>query len=110
MAAFVGPCPDGMEVCHNNGDATDNRLENLRYGSHSENMLDKRKHGTNHEVNKTHCPRGHALEAPNLVASPAKSGRRTCLACNRAKAYVRKYDLGNLFEELADRKYSEIMS
>lgn len=40
MLAFVGPCPEGMEICHNNGDASDNRLENLRYDTRSENMRD----------------------------------------------------------------------
>lgn len=44
--AFVGPCPDGMEVCHNNGRKTDNRLENLRYDTSSASGLDKIRHGT----------------------------------------------------------------
>lgn len=46
LETFVGPCPDGMECCHGNGVAFDNRLTNLRWGTHSENQLDKRKHGT----------------------------------------------------------------
>lgn len=46
MAAFVGPCPDGMEVCHGDGDHMNNRLSNLRYGTHTENMADKHVHGT----------------------------------------------------------------
>lgn len=44
--AFLGECPDGMEVCHGNGAAADNRLANLRYDTRSANMLDKREHGT----------------------------------------------------------------
>jgi hypothetical protein len=35
-----------MEACHENGDETDNRLENLRWDTHSANLLDKRRHGT----------------------------------------------------------------
>ena len=31
LLAFVGPCPDGCAIKHSNGDALDNRLENLRY-------------------------------------------------------------------------------
>jgi len=31
LLAFVGPCPDGCAIEHLNGDALDNRLDNLRY-------------------------------------------------------------------------------
>ena len=40
MLAFHGPPPPGMETMHLNGIPTDNRPENLRYGTHSENMTD----------------------------------------------------------------------
>lgn len=40
MLTFVGPCPNGQEVLHNNGDPADNRLSNLRYGTRTENILD----------------------------------------------------------------------
>lgn len=43
---FLGPCPDGHQVAHLNGDATDNRVENLKYVSCQENILQKRDHGT----------------------------------------------------------------
>lgn len=46
LEAFVGPCPDGMEGCHNNGDPADNRLENLRWDTRSCNILDAIRHGT----------------------------------------------------------------
>ena len=46
LEAFVGPCPDGMECCHNNGIKTDNYLENLRWGTHKENQQDMVHHGT----------------------------------------------------------------
>ena len=46
MLAFVGPCPEGLEVCHNNGKRTDNRLNNLRYDTRSSNALDRHAHGT----------------------------------------------------------------
>ena len=45
MKAFIGNPPDGMEVCHINGDPTDNRLENLRYGTRTENILDVLRQG-----------------------------------------------------------------
>jgi hypothetical protein len=43
---FRGPCPPGMEACHNNGDPTDNRLCNLRWDTHANNEADKIRHGT----------------------------------------------------------------
>jgi hypothetical protein len=38
--AFLGPCPEGMQVCHINCIRHDNRIENLKYGTPSENALD----------------------------------------------------------------------
>lgn len=40
MMAFVGPCPEGQEVCHNDGNPANNRLDNLRYDTHAENKRD----------------------------------------------------------------------
>lgn len=44
-AAFLGPCPEGMMVLHNNGDPTDNRPVNLRYGTCADNDHDLYLHG-----------------------------------------------------------------
>ncbi len=46
LEAFVGPCPDGQEACHNNGVRDDNRVCNLRWDTHAGNMADAVKHGT----------------------------------------------------------------
>lgn len=45
LAAFVGPCPPEMEACHNDGNPSNNRLSNLRWGSRESNWEDRRKHG-----------------------------------------------------------------
>lgn len=44
--AFMGPRPEGMQVCHNNGMRTDNRLSNLRYDTPKGNQADRVVHGT----------------------------------------------------------------
>lgn len=44
--AFLGPCPDGMECRHLNGNPADNRSSNLAYGTRKQNHADKRLHGT----------------------------------------------------------------
>lgn len=46
LSTFVGPCPDGLECRHLNGNCQDNRIENLCWGTHRENMGDKAVHGT----------------------------------------------------------------
>jgi hypothetical protein len=45
LSAFVGPRPEGMECLHINGNAGDNRLSNLRWGTREENLADFRLHG-----------------------------------------------------------------
>jgi hypothetical protein len=45
LLAFDGPCPAGMQVMHKNGVCTDNRLENLSYGTAKENSADRFRHG-----------------------------------------------------------------
>jgi hypothetical protein len=48
-AAFLGPCPPRMVVCHGPGGPGDNRVANLRYASQSENCsTDKLRDGTHH--------------------------------------------------------------
>lgn len=46
LAAFVGPCPRGLMPLHGDGNPTNNRLTNLRYGSAVENIADAKRHGT----------------------------------------------------------------
>jgi len=45
MRAFVGLPPPGMQVCHIDGDPTNNRLENLRYDTSKSNAADRTAHG-----------------------------------------------------------------
>lgn len=47
LEAFVGPCPDGMECRHfPDRNPANNRLENLSWGTHLENMGDQDIHGS----------------------------------------------------------------
>lgn len=44
--AWIGPRPEGMEVCHNNGNTMDCHYKNLRWDTHKSNMQDRKIHGT----------------------------------------------------------------
>lgn len=46
LEAFVGPCPDGLEACHNDGNPQNNKVNNLRWDTRESNMSDKLIHGT----------------------------------------------------------------
>lgn len=85
LEAFVGPRPDGMECCHNNGDPSDNRLENLRWDTSSSNKRDQLAHGTHSNASKTHCPKGHAytLENTRHYTYPSGVNARFCRTCDR---------------------------
>ena len=108
LESFVGPRPDGMQGCHNNGDPADNRLSNLRWDTVSENTKDAVRHGTNANARKVHCQFGHALQAPNLVEAVRRRGGRVCKACGQAKALCR-YRGVPFDAAMADEKYERIM-
>lgn len=46
LEAFVGRCPPGMECCHGDHDKTNNRLSNLRWATHWDNMRDSYRDGS----------------------------------------------------------------
>lgn len=109
LEAFIGPCPEGMEVCHNNATRNDNRLVNLRYGTSAENKADMLKHGTNERRNRTHCPQDHPLITPNLAPWELSKGKRKCYACSLARGDLRKSPDAD-FKTLADQRYDIIIT
>ena len=44
LEAHVSPRPVGLEGCHNDGDPTNNVVGNLRWDTHSANLLDIARH------------------------------------------------------------------
>ena len=119
--AFLGPKnPRKPWVLHHDDDPSNNRLDNLRWGTPKENYADavrngKKTNGVRQKV-KTHCPRNHALEEPNLSAS--HKGRQ-CLACHQTAVSAwgqrvrRKEGISPMkhseFKERADAAYRAIM-
>jgi hypothetical protein len=46
LLTFVGPCPDGMQCRHLDGNPANNQVTNLAWGTRLENAQDTRLHGT----------------------------------------------------------------
>lgn len=82
LEAFVGPAPAGHECCHRDGDPGNNSVENLYWGTRSDNMRDAVRHGTHNNARKVQCKQGHPLSGDNLIEK--KHGNRACRECHRA--------------------------
>ncbi len=113
-AAFLGPCPDGMEVCHGNHNPIDNTVENLRWGTRTENIQDNVRDRRTAGQKKVNCKRGHLLAGPNLVQ--AQLPLRSCRACALTRSYIyefkrhgRSYDHVD-FQLESDYRFRKIMS
>lgn len=76
MRTFVGPPPEGMEVCHNDGDPTNNALANLRYDTRRNNILDSYRHGTGRS---------------NLTPADVRTIRARLAAGERGSVLAREY-------------------
>jgi hypothetical protein len=77
-AAFVDGHQPELDACHINGDKADNRAENLKWGTRSENIRDQVRHGTHRSSARTHCTYGHPLDASNVTYA---KGYRSCATC-----------------------------
>ena len=71
LDTFIGPRPEGMQCRHLNGDRTDNRLENITWGTPSENAIDSVRH-------KTH---------PNAILSAEQIGEIRILRADTGMTY-----------------------
>jgi len=72
LEAFVGPCPKGMECCHNDGDPTNNHVDNLRWDTRKANAEDGVRHGTSNRGIRSPC----ALLSEEQVVEIAKMIRQ----------------------------------
>lgn len=84
LEAFVGQRPPGAICRHLDDDKTNNHLENLRWGTASENRFDSVRNGSHVWANRTQCPQGHEYTAENTYVLPSRPNARYCRECRRA--------------------------
>ncbi len=88
--AFIGLKPDGLVVCHNDGNTLNTNADNLRYDTLSNNMKDRIRHGTAYKLTNKMLNKMFKLvssgDSVNNVARLFGTGRHwTLIARNRAK-------------------------
>lgn len=87
-SAFHGDRPNGLVICHRNGDPQDNRASNLRYDTQSSNLKDMYRHGRQIET----CINGHRLTAENIYEN---APGRKCKICQRARTKAKYHGLAD---------------
>jgi hypothetical protein len=89
--AFIGSRPVGMDVCHNDGNSSNDRLENLRYDSRTNNLLDMNKHRTSNAFRPMPC--GEASGTHKLSSEDVISIRRQYKNAIPVSAIRKLYDV-----------------
>jgi hypothetical protein len=87
LLTFVGPRLLSEECRHLDGNPKNNRVENLRWGTRSENNLDRVAHGTHPQAARTECPKGHPYDEENTGRDRRNNGviSRRCKTCDRVR-------------------------
>lgn len=104
--AFTGPRPEGLDIRHLDGNPGNNHVENLAYGTRSENLRDAVRHGRNRQAAQTHCKHGHEYTAENTIPFGPDGRRRSCRMCSarRKRAYYARHFARPLPVQTACRK------
>jgi hypothetical protein len=82
LETFVGPCPPGMVCAHNDGNATNNQIDNLRCDTHQANCDDRLRHGTlcrGEAARHARLKEAEVLEIRRLRAGGMKIGELAAL-------------------------------
>ncbi len=110
LTAFVRPPRSGEQARHLDGNQLNNRVDNLAWGTASDNAWDKVRIGTHHYMVRDSCKWGHLLVPPNL--NNVSSGRQ-CRACVLSRTAIRdarvRKGIALDHQTESDRRYAEIM-
>lgn len=89
LEAFAGPCPDGLEGCHNDGNPANNALPNLRWDTPKANQADRIRHGTD--------IRGERVNTARLTPDIVRAIRAEYVpGQNGCRRLAKKYGVSNV--------------
>ena len=85
---YKGAIPEGLSVLHSCDNPRCVNPDHLFLGTQQDNMKDRDAKGRQHNMLKTHCPKGHEYDAANTYTYDGT--RRCCRACDSARTKARR--------------------
>lgn len=93
LEAFVGPCPEGQQCRHLDGNPLNNQLSNLAWGTPRENHADSVRHGTAYHLRPEAMERmraGSPGHPRNYVRHKAGEGHHRAKLSDEQVAHIRR--------------------
>ena len=97
--AFIGECPLGLHVLHNDGNKRNNAAANLRYGTPAENIADTERHGRRPKGEKHHMATLNA-DSVRAIRKSSDSCRNLAAAFGVTPAHISQVRRGRVWRHL----------
>lgn len=103
LTTFIGPCPPGLECCHDDGNPANNALTNLRWDTPKANAEDRKRHGRQ--------PVGAAVNGAKLTEDQVRSIRMRFADGEKAPdiAHLYKVRVGTIRFILAGKTWKHVV-
>ncbi len=93
--AWIGPCPEGMEVAHVDGDSLNSHFSNLIYKTHRDNIADMEKHGTRCRGERSPSAKLTEADVTNIILRRKYGASAQALASEYGVSGTQIYDILN---------------
>lgn len=104
LLAFVGPCPPGMECCHWDNNARNNKLTNLRWDTRAGNRQDSIRAGTIARGSRSHFAKLNEAQIPQIrrLAKLGKTPAAIATAYGVARESIRRITSGKTWRHVPE--------